>query len=112
VVQEAIDAVANGIHNGSLSGTFVDSDGYTDSSNIVPDLSFGLYGVRRQGQRKYMETFAKEWEALGLSATPEGKLPQRVMCQVLFALGVDEIFSFTGDEHFLARMLPIVPWIM
>ncbi|MGD0129802.1 MAG: hypothetical protein ABSF46_31155 [Terriglobia bacterium] len=107
VVQEAIDTVANGFHNGSLSGTFVDSDGYTDSSNIVPDLSFGLYGVRRQGQRKYMETFAKEWEALGLSATPEGKLPQRVMCQVLFALGVDEIFSFTGDEQFLARMLPI-----
>ena len=107
VFQAAIDTVANGFHNGSLSGTFVDSDGYTDSSNIVPDLSFGLYGVRRQGQRKYMEVFAKEWETLGLSATPEGKLPQRVMCQVLFALGVDEIFSFTGDEQFLARMLPI-----
>jgi hypothetical protein len=107
IIQSAIDTVANGLHNASLSGTFVDSDGYTDSSNIVPDLSFGLYGVRRQGQRKYMEVFEKEWETLGLSATPEGKLPQRVMCQVLFMLGVDEIFSFTRDEQFLARMLPI-----
>lgn len=107
LIQAATDTVANGFHNASLSGTFVDSDGYTDSSNIVPDLSFGLYGVRRQGQRKYMEIFAKEWETLGLSATPEGKLPQRVMCQVLFPLGVDEIFSCTGDEQFLARMLPI-----
>ncbi|HXX21836.1 MAG TPA: hypothetical protein VEO19_01650 [Terriglobia bacterium] len=112
VIQSAINAVANGFHNGSLSGTFVDSDGYTDSSNIVPDLSFGLYGVRRQGQRKYMEIFAKEWETLGLSATPEGKLSQRVMCQILFPLGVDEIFSFTGDERFLARMLPIANRIL
>ena len=107
IIQSAINTVANCTHNGSLSGTFVDSDGYTDSSNIVPDLSFGLYGVRRQGQRKYMEIFQKEWATLGLSATPEGKLPQRVMSQVLFPLGVDEIFSFTGDEEFLAKMLPI-----
>ena len=107
VIQSAINTVTNCLHNGSLSGTFVDSDGYTDSSNIVPDLSFGLYGVRRQGQRKYMEIFQKEWETLGLSTTPNGKLPQRVMSQVLFMLGVDEIFSFTGDEEFLARMLPI-----
>ena len=107
VIQAAINTVTNCMHNGSLSGTFVDSDGYTDSSNIVPDLSFGLYGVRRQGQRRYMEIFQREWTTLGLSATPEGKLPQRVMSQVLFLLGVDEIFAFTGDEEFLAKMLPL-----
>jgi hypothetical protein len=106
-IQAAIDVVAECMHNASLNGIFVDSDGYTDSSNIVPDLSFGLYGVRRQGQSKYLDILRKQWEDLGASATADGKLPQRVMSQILFPIGVDEIFSFTGDGAFLAKMLPI-----
>lgn len=106
-IQTAVDVVAECLHNASLNGIFVDSDGYTDSSNIVPDLSFGLYGVRRQGQSKYVDTFRKQWEDLGASVTPEGQVPQRVMSQILFPIGVDEIFSFTGDRTFLAKMLPI-----
>jgi hypothetical protein len=106
-IQSAIDVTAECLHNASINGIFVDSDGYTDSSNIVPDLSFGLYGIRRQGQAKYLDLIRKQWEALGLSATADGKLPQRVMSQILFPIGVDEIFSFTGDKQFLAKMLPI-----
>ena len=106
-IQAAIDVVADCLHNASLNGIFVDSDGYTDSSNIVPDLSFGLYGVRRQGQSKYLDIMRKQWEDLGASAATDGKLPQRVMSQILFPIGVDEIFSFTGDRAFLAKTLPI-----
>ncbi len=107
VVQQAIGAVFQTLHDGSLTGRFVDSDGYTDSSNIVPDISFGLYGVRRQGYSEYMETMMRQWEELGESSSPDGKIPQRVMAQILFPLGVAEIFSFTGDRGFLSRMLPI-----
>ncbi len=106
-IQAAVDTVAECMHNGSLNGIFVDSDGYTDSSNIVPDISFGLYGVRRQGQAKYLDILRKQWEDLGASATADGKLPQRVMSQILFPIGVDEIFSFTGDRAFLAKTLPM-----
>ena len=107
LVQAAVDTVADCLHNASINGIFVDSDGYSDSSNIVPDLSFGLYGVRRQGQPRYLEILRKQWEELGSSADAEGKLPQRVMSQVLFPIGVDEIFSFTGDQAFLAKLLPV-----
>jgi len=106
-VQQAIDTVFEVLHDSSLLGRFVDSDGYTDSSNIVPDISFGLYGVRRQGYAEYMTTMARQWEELGESSSPDGKIPQRVMSQILFPLGVAEIFSFTGDRGFLTRMLPI-----
>ena len=106
-VQTAIDVVAECLHNGSLNGIFVDSDGYTDSSNIVPDLSFGLYGVRRQAQQRYIDIMRKQWEDLGASADAEGRLPQRVMSQILFPIGVDEIFSFTGDRTFLAKTMPM-----
>jgi len=106
-IQAAVNTVFNCLHNSSLLGHFVDSDGYTDSSNIVPDLSFGLYGVRRQGNPDYLRVFQTQWEELGRSTSDEGKVPQRVMSQVLFPIGVDEIFSFTGDHAFLERMLPI-----
>ena len=106
-IRAAVDVVAECMHNGSLNGIFVDSDGYTDSSNIVPDISFGLYGVRRQGQAKYVDIMRKQWEELGASADAKGRLPQRVMSQILFPIGVDEIFSFTGDRAFLAKTLPM-----
>jgi hypothetical protein len=106
-VQSAVETVFAGLHNSSILGRFVDSDGYADSSNIVPDLSFGLYGIRRQGNPRYMKIIQGQWEELGRSTDEQGKVPQRVMSQVLFPLGVDEIFSFTGDRGFLERMLPV-----
>lgn len=104
--QAAIDLVLNCLHNASINGIFVDSDGYSDSSNIVPDLSFGLYGIRSQGRPEYMRIIQKQWEKLGNSVDTNGQLPQRVMSQILFPIGVDQIYSFTGDRQFLAKMLP------
>lgn len=106
-VQAGIETVFESLHNASLLGLFRDSDGYYESSNIVPDLSFGLFGIRRQGNPEYLGIIQRQWQELGLSASEEGELPQRVMSQVLYPLGVDEIFSFTGDVEFLKRFLPI-----
>jgi hypothetical protein len=107
-IQTALDTVAGCLHNSALSGMFTVSDGYTLSGNIVPDLSFGLFGVRRLGYPQYIEKFRGYWEGLAAGFTADGRLPsQRVMAQVLFPLGIDEIYSFTGDRAFLDRMLPV-----
>lgn len=106
--QTAINIATNSIHNSSIQGWFVVSDGYTISGNIVPDLSFGLFGVRRLGHLYYMDLMKAKWNRLASELTPEGKLTsQRVMGQVFFVIGVDEIFSFTGDQAFLKQFLPL-----
>ncbi len=107
-VQGALDTVSSCLHNASLSGVFTVSDGYTLSGNIVPDLSFGLFGVRRLAHPEYMDMFRRYWRKIGSQFSPEGKTSQRVMAQVLFPLGVDEIYSYTGDSAFLEDMLPVV----
>jgi hypothetical protein len=106
-IQAGIDTVAECLHNAQLSGMFTVGDGYTISGNIVPDLSFGLFGVRRLAQLKYLNIMKRYWELLGSQFSAEGQTSQRVMEQVLFPLGVDEIFSYDGDLDFLARELPI-----
>jgi hypothetical protein len=107
-VNTALETVAACLHNASLDGMFVVSDGYTLSGNIVPDLSFGLFGVRRLAYPQYVEKFRKYWEELATDFGPDGRqTKQRAMAQVLFPLGVDEIYSFTGDRKFLDRMLPV-----
>jgi hypothetical protein len=106
-VQAALETVAGCLHNTSLNGRFTPGDGYTLSENIVPDLSFGLFGVRRLAYPEYMEKFQRFWEKVGAGFGPDGKAEQRVMSHVLFPLGVDEVYSFTGDQTFLDRMLPI-----
>jgi hypothetical protein len=106
-IQAGIDTVAECLHNAQLSGMFTVSDGYTISGNIVPDLIFGLFGVRRLAEPKYLNVLKKYWELLGSEVTAEGQTTQRVMAQVFFPIGVDEIFSYDGDLNFLARELPI-----
>ena len=107
VVQQALVTAANCLHDSSLSGQFTVSDGYTISGNIVPDLSFGLFGVRRLANPEYIDILKAQWAKVGDGFTPEGRAPQRVMSQVLFPLGVDEIYSFTGDRTFLEKYLPV-----
>lgn len=107
-IEDALQTVAACLHNASLGGVFTVSDGYTLSGNIVPDLTFGLFGVRRLAYPRYMEMFERYWRKIGGEFTLEGRTSQRVMAQVLFPLGVDEIYSFTGDNAFLGDMLPIV----
>lgn len=46
-IQQSIEIAGNCLHNSQLSGQFKVSSGYITSGNIVPDLSFGLFGVRR-----------------------------------------------------------------
>lgn len=107
VIQQAIETAANCLHDSSLSGQFTVSDGYTISGNIVPDLSFGLFGVRRLAHPEYIKMLEAQWASVGDGFTPEGRAPQRVMSQVFFPLGVDEIYSFAGDRAFLEKYLPV-----
>lgn len=108
VIQAGIETAAACLHNASLNGRFEVSDGYSISGNIVPDLSFGLFGVRRVGHPEYMAMFQAYWKRLGTQFSNEGRLAsQRVMGQVFFPLGVDEIFGFTGDQAFLREQLPL-----
>jgi hypothetical protein len=107
-IQSALDIAANCLHNSQLGGQFTVSDGYTISGNIVPDLSFGLFGVRRLAHPDYLALLRKHWEQVSSTMDAEGRITsQRVMSQVFFPLGVDEIVSFSGDRYFLARYLPL-----
>jgi hypothetical protein len=86
------------------------SDGYTLSDNIVPDLSFGLFGVRRLAHPEYIDMYKRFWRRIAQNNfTKEGgAVDIRVMAHLLFPLGVDEIFSFTGDWEFLEEQLEVV----
>jgi len=66
------------------------SDGYSISGNIVPDLSFCLFGVRRVGHPEYLEMHRQYWRLLATQVNAEGRLTsQRVMGQVFFPLGME-----------------------
>ncbi len=108
IIQAGIETAIRCLHNSALTGRFVVSDGYTISGNIVPDLSFGLFGVRRLGHPEYVALMQNKWESLAGEIILEGRVTsQRVMAQVFFALGVDELFSFSGDKAFLEKFLPL-----
>ena len=48
------------------------------------------------------------WKLTAEEMDQEGRITsQRVMSQLFFPLGVDEIFSFTGDLNYLAENLPL-----
>jgi hypothetical protein len=107
-IQQSIDIANNCLHNSQLSGQFKVSSGYITSGNIVPDLSFGLFGVRRLDNRDYINTMKQYWKQTAAEMDQEGRITsQRVMSQLFFPLGADEIFSFTGDLIFLAENLPL-----
>ena len=108
VLQQSIDIASNCLHNSQLSGQFKVSSGYITSGNIVPDLSFGLFGVRRLDNPGYISTMKQYWKLTASEMNFEGRIAsQRVMSQLFFPLGIDEIFSFTGDLDFLAENLPL-----
>lgn len=107
VVQKGMDVVSACLHNAQLGGEFVVGDGYTLSGNIVPDLAFGLFGARRLAHPAYIKEFSSYWDKIASKFSPEGQAPGRVMSQILFPLGIDEIFSFTGDWEYLAHYLPL-----
>lgn len=107
-IQQSIDIAGNCLHNSQLSGQFKVSSGYITSGNIVPDLAFGLFGVRRLDNPDYINTMCKYWKLTAAEMNQEGCITsQRVMSQLFFPLGVDEIFSFTGDLDYLAENLPL-----
>jgi hypothetical protein len=109
-IQQGADVVANCLHNASLSGEFIVSDGYTLSGNIVPDLSFGLFGVRRLAHPEYIDMYKRFWRRIAQNhfSSDGAAVDIRVMAHLLFPLGVDEIFSFSGDWGFLEEQLPII----
>jgi len=112
-LQDAIDLAFACLHNSKLSGNFTVSAGRTLSDNISPDLTFGLMGIRRTAHAEYVERMAKQWLLYTpITASHDAKLYGRVlgppMGQVLWPLGVDQIFSATGDREFLSSMLPAV----
>ena len=72
VIQAGIETAAACLHNASLNGRFEVSDGYSISGNIVPDLSFCLFGVRRVGHPEYMEMFTAYWRGWPRRSTPKG----------------------------------------
>lgn len=107
-VQDALDTVAECLHNAQVGGEFTVSDGYTISGNIVPDLSFGLFGVRRLAYPQYVALLQAHWEKVGSTMDDQGRIAsQRVMSHLFFPLGIDEIFSFTGDKAWFQKMLPL-----
>jgi len=107
-LQAGLNVAAACLHNASLSGQFIVSDGYSISGNIVPDLSFGLFGARRLAHPSYLTMLQEHWKRTAATIDDQGRVTsQRVMSQLFFPLGVDEIFSFTGDKAFLAEYLPL-----
>eukprot|EP00940_MAST-03C_sp_MAST-3C-sp2_P002997 g2997.t1 len=108
VLQSAIDQAFHCLHNSKQSGNFTVGAGYTISGNISPDLTFGLYGIRRTGHAPYMDQIRKQWRWHAPNAETGEYTAGRVMGQVNWPLGVDNIFSFTGDEAYLREMLPLV----
>lgn len=107
-IQQSIEIAGNCLHNSQLSGQFKVSSGYITSGNIVPDLSFGLFGVRRLANPNYINSMLQYWKLTSAEMNQEGRITsQRVMSQLFFPLGVDEIFSFNGDLNYLAENLPL-----
>jgi hypothetical protein len=107
-LQKALDQAFACLHNSQQSGNFTVGAGYTISGNISPDLTFGLYGVRRTGLPAYVAQMQRQWE-WHAPAMPGGEYTAgRVMGQVNWPLGVDSLFSSTGDVAYLRRLLPSV----
>ncbi len=111
-LQDAIDLAFACLHNSQLSGNFTVGAGYVLSDNISPDLTFGLMGVRRTAHASYIAQIVKQW--LWYKPTAEhgadlrGRYRGRAMGQVLWPIGVDQLFSATGDRAFLKAMLPAI----
>jgi hypothetical protein len=80
------------------------------SGNLSPDLAFGLLGTRRLAHASYMKTWEGTWLENRHLMNAQGRIGrfQRVMSHVLWPLGVDALFSFSGNVSFLRENLPYV----
>lgn len=106
-LQGALNQAFACLHNSQQSGNFTVGAGYTISGNISPDLSFVLFGVRRTDRSDWMEQYARQWQWHAPDTKSGEYIVGRVMGQVLWPLGVDTIFSFTGDVAYLEKALPL-----
>ena len=112
-IQKALEVAFACLHNSQLSaGEFAVSAGYTLSRNLAPDLTFGLHGLRRTAHAAYLHTIRRQWDAYLERKVPSilrhGKIYGRVLTQLMWPLGVDQIFSATGDVAYLQQRLPII----
>ena len=97
------------LFNSQLGGNFTVGSDYDISGNMSPDMMWGAFGVRRAGVPAFAETMRAQWEDFGGLFDATGRLgsQERFMAQVLFPLGVDELFSFSGNATWLRRWLPV-----
>jgi hypothetical protein len=106
---DAIAMVNNCFHDSSLTGNFTVGSDYIISGNLSPDLGMGLFGARRMGSKAQMDLYTTQWKFETVNGDPKtGEIHQRVMAQSWWPLGVDNIFSYSGNESYLAEQLPIV----
>jgi hypothetical protein len=112
-IQSGIETVTACFHNVTMGDKILVSDGYSISGNIVPDITFGLFGARRLGHPRYMQLVKNHWKMFTELVKDDGKITNhRVMSHVLFPIGVDEIFSFTGEFEFLSEFLPLADRVL
>ena len=105
-----LDLAAQCLFNSQLGGNFTVGSDYDISGNMSPDMMFGAFGARRSGVPAFADTMRAQWEHFGRLFDPAtGRLgsQERFMAQVFFPLGVDELFSFSGNATWLAEWLPI-----
>lgn len=105
-LQKALDQAFKCLHNSKQSGNFTVGAGYTISGNISPDLTFGLHGIRRTGHPSYVEQMSRQWQWHEPDPATGKYTAGRVMGQINWPLGVDQIFSFTGDLEYMSHQLP------
>ena len=100
----------NCLHNSQISGNFTVGSDYVISGNLSPDLAFGLLGTRRLAHSSYMRTWEATWLENRNLMGPDGRIGyfQRVMAHTLWPLGVDALFSFSGNVSYLEENLPFV----
>lgn len=112
-IQKAVQMVTNCFSDSSLTGNFTVGSDYVISGNLSPDLGMGMFGVRRMGSKAEMELFARQWRFESVGGDPvTGEIKQRVMAQSWWPLGVDNIFSYTGNTTWLAEQMPLVDLVL
>jgi hypothetical protein len=105
-----LDLAAQCLFNSQLGGNFTVGSDYDISGNMSPDMMWGAFGARRAGVPAFADTMRAQWERFGGLFDPAtGRLTsqERFMAQVLFPLGVDELFSFSGNVSWLRAWLPV-----
>eukprot|EP00938_MAST-03A_sp_MAST-3A-sp1_P007129 g7129.t1 len=107
-IQSAVDQAFKCLHNSKQSGNFTVGAGYTISGNISPDLTFGLHGIRRTNIQSYVNQISKQWDWHSPDVVSGKYNVGRVMGQINWPLGVDQIFSYTGNMTYLESRLPLV----